>query len=68
MDDKGKVLYNKIVKECKGYYQTLYNKKKNKTKQTAQDQSIFKNLFLVRDIIKNTKEKKSELNRSRKSF
>ena len=34
MDDKGKVLYNKIVKECKGYYQTLYNKKK--TKQNKQ--------------------------------
>ena len=35
MDDKGKVLYNKIVKECNGYYQTLYNKKKqNKTNST----------------------------------
>ena len=56
MDDKAKVLHNKILKECK-YYQTLYNKKK-KAKQAAQDQSMFNNLFLVRDIIKNTKEKK----------
>ena len=30
MDDKAKVLHNKILKECKDYYQTLYNKKKNK--------------------------------------
>ena len=57
MDDKANVLYNKILKECKDYYQTFYNKK-SKAKQTAQDQSIFNNLFLVRDIIKNTKEKK----------
>ena len=46
MDDKAKVLHNKILKECKDYYQTFYNKK-NKAKQTAQDQSIFNNLFLV---------------------
>ena len=57
MDDKAKVLHNKILKECKDYYQTLYNKKKQ-AKQAAQDQSMFNNLFLVRDIIKNTKEKK----------
>ena len=57
MDDKAKVLHNKILKECKDYYQTLYNKKKQ-SKQTAQDQSMLNNLFLGRDIIKNTKEKK----------
>ena len=57
MDDKAKVLHNKILKEFKDYYQTLYNKKKQ-SKQTAQDQSMFNNLFWGRDIIKNTKEKK----------
>ena len=44
MDDKAKVLHNKILKEFKDYYQTLYNKKKQ-SKQTAQDQSMFNNLF-----------------------
>ena len=33
MDDKAKVLHNKILKECKDYYQTLYNKKKKQNKQ-----------------------------------
>ena len=36
----------------------LFTIKKKKAKQAAQDQSMFNNLFLVRDIIKNTKEKK----------
>ena len=35
MDDKAKVLHNKILKECKDDYQTLYNKKKqSKTNST----------------------------------